>query len=842
MGAPSSVPEPASWAGVTGMERASSTSSLTNSLPASRSDTGTDASSGVYEDDSGILQQISRLTESIQSLKSLPPSAHVTCAIEQIYEQLKEIESNWRPAVRINAICNASATATSLETRLMINKYSEDVSLTRFSTIQPSPVISRVSVLNQQPVVDDMFGLYSPGLLLSVRGIGYLFKSFFDPGVKMAREYKTTLYLMLRFFDTCFHYLDLAVKSWSEPLKSHFIMIPKDMLSHTDLIKYLVDQVPLAVKKKTEAVYPAFPQPASFEERLPMFHWVVRLMNTLHLETSGDCLDIEENGLKMPFVKDLIRIKEAISILSFEYLNLTMHTPVGDLDFFESLLILIKHQYWIGEYHLFYQLLSLATGYAQNLGIHRWEFYVGMDEEMAEKRRCLWWKCYFWDKLFSIHTGKQAIICEAFVNCLLPKYFQQLGILDAEEFLAKVTTMNENLEGSGKDLILYFVVALSLIVGDFFDGVLYNKKYTNFRNQAKPHSLRERLVKDLVKDVNIFISRFDAIERQSHVLSKFSVNPENSTTLSPEEIEFSIQAAGVSSVLQFAVSVCLGSVEHLFARFKVGEFPDIAAEAISGYKKRVYGSWKLVMDAMGRRSVHLVWQTMNPGCVLFLTILTDVFTQHNQHAIDDIILVLKAARNLDLLGYFEDPTDEVGSSRVLRQLTKGRTFLHILVRISLQLFMRTSHIPMSDMLSMIADRDMSLVSLAENILDGTNRNFGKCFVARERTSVHLHIERSLEQEQRMGSLPSAPLESSTDFSQTKSTHSNTPFTDVKDHALDGKACTADSKEAVGPPSPQLSLNLGTLDDFLNCGEDDLYTKLWSDINVEFIDLLPHDSQ
>lgn len=413
MGAPSSVPEPASWAGVTGMERASSTSSLTNSLPASRSDTGTDASSGVYEDDSGILQQISRLTESIQSLKSLPPSAHVTCAIEQIYEQLKEIESNWRPAVRINAICNASATATSLETRLMINKYSEDVSLTRFSTIQPSPVISRVSVLNQQPVVDDMFGLYSPGLLLSVRGIGYLFKSFFDPGVKMAREYKTTLYLMLRFFDTCFHYLDLAVKSWSEPLKSHFIMIPKDMLSHTDLIKYLVDQVPLAVKKKTEAVYPAFPQPASFEERLPMFHWVVRLMNTLHLETSGDCLDIEENGLKMPFVKDLIRIKEAISILSFEYLNLTMHTPVGDLDFFESLLILIKHQYWIGEYHLFYQLLSLATGYAQNLGIHRWEFYVGMDEEMAEKRRCLWWKCYFWDKLFSIHTGKQAIICEA---------------------------------------------------------------------------------------------------------------------------------------------------------------------------------------------------------------------------------------------------------------------------------------------------------------------------------------------------------------------------------------------------------------------------------------------
>ncbi|CUS22920.1 LAQU0S07e03202g1_1 [Lachancea quebecensis] len=824
----------------------SSSSSLgADSVPVPKTKVFGSLPNGLYEDDSGMLNQLNQLSEILKALKCMQPSARMSGAIQNIQDQMDEIKTSWQPKVRIDAISGVSETATSLETRLMINKYTDNVSLTRFSTIQPSPILSRSSVLNQQPVVDDTFGLYSPGLLLSVRGIGYLFKNFFNPGAKMAREYKTTLYMMLRFFDTCFYYLDLAVKSWSSPVETYYEMISKPLTSKAQSIKDLINEIPESLIIKTREAFPEFPRPSSVDEKLSMFHWLIRLSEVLSVESNPEQFESVEHSCDSSSIESYLRCSEILSVLTFEYLHVTIYTPVGDLDFLESLLILMKHQYWVGEYHFFFQTLSMAVGYAQNLGIHRWEFYVGMDEGLAERRRFLWWRCYCWDKHYAIQTGKQAVINENSVNCLLPKFFRELGFLDSDDFLKRVTTLKGTADGPVLDVVNYFATAISIIMGDFFSNVLYNKIYTDFRNQAKPASFREKLMFDLLEDVETFIERFEAVQQHAQSLDKYTAKFETSSDLPSSGIEVLCKAAGIVVYSHFVLSVCLVSVEHLFARLKIGNFPAKVSDVLGKNRGKVSASWRFVMTAMSRNSIHLMWKIMIPGCVLFLTVLSDLFTQCNEHTIDDIILVLRASRNFDALSSIDDcNNDMINLSRIVRQLMKCQTFFQIMARTSLQLFMRTSHISVIEMLNLIAQQDVTLVATAEALLNGTNKNFKQCFLAMERSSIHLSIERSLEQEQALNSQSVANLELNDQFPPSKVPDLGPTFSAFKTGESEGneRASGGATKQgSFAPPSPIMNFNLGSLDDFLNYGEDDLYNKLWSDINTEFPDFLPQDS-
>lgn len=805
---------------------------------------------GLYEDDSEILKQLSRLSEALKALKCMPPSARMTGAIQNIQDQIDDIQTSWRPAVRMNATNSVSEATTSLETRLMINKYTDNVSLTRFSTIQPSPVLSQSNFLNQQPVVDDTFGLYSPGLLLSVRGIGYLFKNFFNPGAKMAREYKTTLYMMLRFFDTCFYHLDLAAKSWLSPIETYYELISKPFNSKAQSIKDLIDEIPGSLIAKSKEAFPEFPQPSNIDEKLPMFHWLIRLSETVSFEPNPEYFGSANQSCDPPSIENYLRCTEILFILTFEYLHTTIHTPFGDLDFLESLLILMKHQYWVGEYHFFFQIISMAVGYAQNLGIHRWEFYVGIDEELAERRRSMWWKCYCWDKNYAIRTGKQAVINDNSVNCLLPRFFRNLGFLDKDDFLKRVTLLKGTIGGSVLDIAEYFATAISILMGDFFSNVLYNNVYTDFRNQAKPPSFREKLMFDLIEDVRKFIERFEASQQHAQGLSEYITKCETSSDLPSSDMfscdrNVSYKAAAIVVYSHFVLSVCLVSVEHLFARLKTGNFPVRISEALGKNRGRVSTSWRFVMTMMSRSSIHLMWRIMIPGSILFLTVLSDLFTQCNGRVIEDVILVLRVSRNFDSVGPTDDCcNDMINKSRIIRQLMKCRTFFLIMVRISLQLFMRTSHISVVDMLNLIAQQDITLVATAEAIFNGTNKNFKQCFLAMERSSVHLNIERSLEQEQALiNSQSAANLEIDDQFPAPKVEDFGPSFSTLKSRESEGNERVPGSTVKQGtfaPSSPTMNFNLGSLDDFLNYGEDDLYNKLWSDINTEFPDFLQQD--
>ncbi|SCV00529.1 LANO_0F07316g1_1 [Lachancea nothofagi CBS 11611] len=794
-----------------------------------------DGSNGLYEDDSHILQQIGLLTDSIRCLKGARPSQSVAEAIQKIKSQIISIESNWKPCVRQAAIRDIQPTGASLETQLMINKYTQKLSLTKYSTIEPSSFLTKNSALNQHPAVDDIFGLYGPSLLLSLRGIGFLFKHFFDPGVKMAIEYKTTLFLMLRFFDACNYYLELEVKSWSAPIENHYRLSGQLFLSKEKAIHDMLKSIPQELIRKTRVEFPLFERPPSTHDNIKMFHWISRMMFISCRESNCNVSEPKDCSELVPEILEFLQTEEILSVLGFEYLNVTSYTPVGDLDYLQSLLFILKHQYWVGECRVFSQLLSMATGYAQNLGLHRWEYYVGIDEKLAERRRGLWWKCYFWDKFFSIQTGKHAIIPDCSISCLLPEVFRELGMFDSDEFMQKLVTLNRPLSASIANRMLFCSLSLALIVGDFFKTVLYHKKYTDFRHQAKPAFLKEKLMAELINDVELFVERFKIIKMHAQDIKTVTAERLDACDFSPQSAEDATQATRILMFLEYATSVCLGSVEHLFARFKGAEFPRDIQEPLNNYRIRIHTSWRSIIDTIGSQNIEIVWQILATGSVLYVTVLTDLFAQNSRDTRQDVLLVLRASRNLDCLSSLEEAMSKaVEMSRIVRQLTKHRTFFQLMVRISLQLFMRTSRMANAEFLQFLEREDKTLVSSAERVLGMTHNNFQTCFVTKEKSSYRLSVERSLEQEQALPPQSSVPPELNNDVTQPV-TGSWPPqnITPKEDNQEFGQKV----KESTFPMSPPINFNLGSLDDFLNYGGDDLYNKLWGDINIDVPDFL-----
>ncbi|SCU84549.1 LAFA_0D10572g1_1 [Lachancea sp. 'fantastica'] len=804
----------------------SSVSSHANSISFSKGD----PQNGLYGDDTHVTRQMYLLSSTLRSLREAQPSPLIMEAIRSVSEQLREIETSWKPTLEPEAIRDVPATATSLETQLMINKYSDKVSLTKYSTIQPSPFLSRSSVINQYPVVDDLYGLYSPGLIMSIRGIGFLFKHFFDPGVKMAREYKTTLFLMLKFFDTCADYLDLSFQSWSSPIDTHAALAHVTYDSREFAIRKFVATIPSYIVEKTKALYPQFPCPTDVKDNLGMLHWITRVMFVCCQGSLCDdheveeCLVLDEEG------EEFLSAQESLCVLGFEYFNATAYMPSGNLDYLDTLLLFIKYQYWMGEYHVIPQLSLRLASYAQNMGLHRWEYYVGMEEVTAERRRRLWWECYSKDVICSVLNGKQGLITHANVSCLLPEYCRNLGILEFEELLQKIAFVETLPSGSAKDKLGFCSTALAIVVADFFQNVLYSKKNTCFRNNAKPSRLREKILSDLIEDVDRFTQRVGRIEKLAKMICDLADQHVQGESSQEDLFLEKVVAPRIVVFLEFSKSICLGSAEHLFARFKENGFPRTIQEPLKSYRLTIHTSWRSVIASIDNEKVESVWLALSCGCMLSLAVLTDLFAQDTPDTMQDVRLILRSAKSLARLAFLDQVTGELADTcRMLRTFTKAKTLFQILTRTGLQLFMRASHISITEFLDLLAAEDAELVSTASQLLMLPQETFKACSFTNKKTTWRLNVERSLEQAQALVGQEQLP--------DSDSPH---PLMDSWSHLglpnATNPAEAAKAKEAVPPMSPLINFNLGSLDDFLNYGEDDLYNKLWSDINIGIPDL------
>ncbi|SCU87479.1 LAMI_0D06216g1_1 [Lachancea mirantina] len=788
---------------------------------------------GMYEDDSEFQQELAQQKACLQALQAAygaSPSQKLYDILQETRTKILNMEKEWMPAVRNDKLQqDVPATSISTETQLMFSKYSEQVYLTKYSILEPPDKrSSRTSVLNQQPAVDDVFGLYSPHLSLSIRGMGILFKSFFDQSSKLAPEVKKTLYLMLRFYDFCFDHLDSAVLQWSMPVETFLDMRSIPLTNKNEAIRDILSEIPLELTAMTKALYPKYGKPRDLENKVSMFHWVIRVIEVCHKQFQRRMISTTAVDTIAGEVSRFLHVEDMLSVVAFEYLNLTSYTMCGDLDYLESLLILIKQQYWISDWHVFTHLLTMALSYAQNLGINRWEFYVGMNEEIAERRRYLWWECYAWDKFYAVQTGKQPFLDENLCNCLPIKAIRQQGYLDHQEFLHNMTSLHEPITEDRKELMQYTFITVSLLIGSFYKDILYNRRFTDFRNYAKPSSFQEAILFEIIEGVDHFIFKMDALKSQAKGIYDLSERLKNMSSVPLEEKECVLEASLIIICIEYYFCLCMSSVDHLFARFKVREFPKTINSAMGYYKKRAYESWKKIMQLMEQRLVLMLWQSIGPIGIVLLTFIADVSTHFQKVSLADFLLALRVSRNLTELTMLDNGVSSP-STRTYRNFTKCRTFCQILVRILTQLYMRTEGIEQEELIRRVNEIDGSLVETVKRALDVTSGLFKECFVTGEASSFHLALRRSFE-EQKMLDRKAEGLLPVDVYKTNKSAHDQNNLNDFKPPTLDGIHPLESSPKAE-------AFFLGSLDEFMSRQEDDVYNKLWSDIKTSFPDLL-----
>lgn len=852
-------------------------------LPAHNSnptdETHADSVKYLYKDDSSEFKKISCLENCIEELEStMPPSPAVSELINKMKSQISEIESNLKPQIDAHSVCSYKGN-NSIETELLKNRYTDQVWLTRFSIVH-----LKGSSANQmgQPLIDSIFGMYCPALSLSLKGIGSLFKKLHQITHDKAgeRALKETLYIVLRFFDMCLVNFDKSSEMWSTPIEFYFSVVsPQPIEDKRVSIKKLFSQVPDFLFSKCAKEYPCFEscielsqithRTMTSEERFKVFRWIVALLKihhkefraTIFLATGGAMLPNQAATLFSKFS----HVEEILSTLSFEFFLSTSYIEGGVFEYLETLLDLIESQYWIEEFHVLPRLLSTAILYARDMGLNRWEFYVGLDEEVAEKRRTVWWKCYGWDKYISINTGKEPMIHDSTISCLYPNCCRKAGFIDPDEMLESIHKLLVPLDMELYELLQYAHIALSRIVGDFYCNVLYNQKYTDFRNHAKPEKLRQELLVQLVEDIAKFRARHAAIKVQSAKIFEFISYYSQTTPSSPQTMKQFSYATQLSLFYEFCLVGCLTSVDHLIARFTIKKVPAFLRVCMHENKKYIHKAWNNAISlSIGNKHICLVWQNLRFLCFITLTVLTEYFTYYKKIAKEELILALQIAKILDkndvfFMGVSSDFYDKNGvwKNRIEREFLKQRVFFQILARFILQLYLNNVDLSVDEFIRTIIEENPTLADTAKELLNARSQNFKPCLVSREKSGFHVELRRVLEHENvvvtnrenskspEKGSQLSTRngLNSGIDLVKTTAgvPHENNVTSSANEGVILDFVSPVSNTERTstllndvsGPPLDVF--NLGTLDDFVNNGDTfDVCNALWDDFYMDNI--------
>ena len=118
----------------------------------------------------------------------------------------------------------------------------------------------------------------------------------------------------------------------------------------------------------------------------------------------------------------------------------------------------------------------------------QWGYYLGCDEETADKRRQLWWDYCRWDSWYSTIAGKQSLLDLETTACLFPRGVMQLGVDNSMDHDALV--FHTKLESSNVKIVVCFgYILLSKIVGKLFSALLYHRMLKNYRLYSRHRSL-----------------------------------------------------------------------------------------------------------------------------------------------------------------------------------------------------------------------------------------------------------------------------------------------------------------------------------------------------------------
>lgn len=762
---------------------------------------------GLYDGALEEQDEYKSLVTAINQLESISkPNEVMKDIIKETRGKLNDLIRNWKPIINFKKLKNFKD-SKSIETKLMTNKYRNMIYLGRFAslnTIENSPCknkslppadstnsqpdekytpntskpipsfSSQQSFLAQLPLVDELFGLYSPVDALSLRGVGSLVQKYATvKNVDAQAKMKATVYILLRFFDMCCLHLNEGVVSIANPLENYIERKEGVSIesfanrSNKDLVMMIINKFP---QPFTEEVTNVSNQDLLklTDQNLDMFRTLLKMyeshrigleqmaMNLTHKNYHPTPESMKQN--LDPIVK-YFELQDLLLTLCYTYYNATLYhlDEYNSLDYLELLLIFLDHQLWIDQDFGYEKVLVVALDCANKSGLNRWEYYVNIDETLAERRRVAWWRLYEHEKMFSIKRGFLSGINDDKVNCLLPEPMRRVGFVDHADFLNRILTHEYDPkifeDMSIEDLKFYGRCGLAQILSDLYINVMFNEKYTSIKNVALPQSVREEYLDEIYEYCELTKLRMARIKEQIPRLFKYSDTSKPDENLVPDDERFEANEFVIWYTLYRAFN--LKSCSTLSCRLMNQPKTERTKNKLLQYHEEIHLIFvENTRLLLGMETSYEMWRTFQLYCFTFMTACFNTNDRYSFIDDDDIVNSLKLFSHVLILSQTFDSVfneeNNIRESQSIKEFGRSFSMTTILIRILIINYMVKNNITSIELKELLKKKLISmnesidLVQLVDIFLDHKSYAFNFVLSPVQESGFHLNVQQIME--------------------------------------------------------------------------------------------------
>ncbi|GCF01679.1 hypothetical protein ZYGM_000182 [Zygosaccharomyces mellis] len=521
--------------------------------------------------------------------------------------------------------------------------------------------------------VGPYFGLYNPACLESIDSFGWILKKF-----DLRREdSKYVIFFFLK-------YLDLATKSYGKLLM--LSSSPSEWLSSRLKISGTPsEQIPLAIEVLTREV------PFDVDFSSGLFELVCNFITKMRQFNSSN--PHEMNNLKERLIQE-----ETILLTGYLSFIPSIFSEMHDIGIVSSILLFLEAMHWQMSLQTIGRFVSESVRRCLDLGLSRWEYYCNLNEDKAESYRKIWWKCFWWDRWYSLISGKPFLIDDDCVLCLFPRCVTNLGARDAmstKELLDLFQPDKEN---------IFFYIILSKLITEVLGGIAYNRKYTGSLQDS------EVFLQDLSNNCKTTLNLFDVLGQKFNFFTNTTADYNN---------------LSLSLAFNYTQVACVSAIESVLLRFKkVPESPIVEKNYTLCQQILLY-----VIQIEAPNLIYIFIGAISNFLVIFMFNLLEKGT-----GVYDLTILCRVAK---LLEEFDEGTDESYFYVSYFKVISFRVF--IIVRICIDHHMCNSNISKLGLINAISEFDPESSKMCMKLLDKNSQLFDPLVSNADMSNFHLTL-------------------------------------------------------------------------------------------------------
>lgn len=595
-----------------------------------------------------VTRMIGRMEKSLESLDELLRNNNESCAIlGEMSAKIEHLKSLLDTGINAKWV-TAYRGEKSLEYEITYRNHS------LFRRYQPS-------ISNLKSASGTTYELYSPIMSLSVKGVSSVMHKLLSyADNEAARE---TFYLFLKSFDAANTFYLTSAAFWSMPLSTNLNQFSSAPARGTTPLRLLVSQIPAELWPSPEAR-----EKADLTNATQACCELVRVLEK-HYRINGD---LPFGGGNLHSFVQFVGMDQLITTACAELLTRSTLSESLSIEYADALLSFLECKTALETSDRLCKIAAIAVRMLIDLGLDRWEYYVSVDEHTANRRRKLWWRAYWWDRLLSCYSGRAPQVNDAHVTCLFPREVMALGIDDSMDH----TAILENIPKSGADLeavMLAAYLAAGRHTSYMFTNVLHARRFTHY----KLHSDVGVAASDLIEELNVEV---DGILRFQARLDAQIGPYREALTAHPIYQPVLPHLACVSLCLLLAVENLIRRVREAVAAAR----PLPAAKSLARCRNQALDSARaLLVDVAHCKTLRQFLADKLASTVAFL-VAVDHFIHGEPNAVDPALLALICSFAHQLTRFSVTHKSE-GDEGAHTELRYPSSILLVLARICLQI-------------------------------------------------------------------------------------------------------------------------------------------------------------